>query len=258
MTTTASVTSRRVADRRAGFTLLELLVVVGILVVLMGLAVPMVASSLDRRRLASVAEEVIGSMLMARAHAQAEGVTVEIVLAQPQEGPRAERGSQRLLAREIDLHAPPYEDEDGPAPLMRAWADVAIDWPLRVRVVPPDDEFQDDAVDPRLRSLNRADVATRDGSSRAAGGARGSRSGVWSTNRETDARERIAVFAADGSALVAPRVRVYAPDGRFLDILVNPFTGLPRLESTTPGIDLTRAGDDLNGFENRGDWETNP
>jgi len=247
MTRTTSATSRRVVDRgtpvtialrvasstasfarhrrfrrrSSGLTLLELLVALGILLVLMGIAVPTVASALDRRRLASVAEEVLGALLMARAHAQADGATVEILLVRGD----GERDPVRMIAREIDLHAPPFEDEAGPPPLMRGWADVAILWPLNLRLVDADehlDELERDGLDDSL------DIPSRDSSGRRARGS--SRGGAWTTNRAVIDRERVTLFAADGSALVGSRLRLEDGDGRTLDIVVNPFTGLPRLE----------------------------
>ncbi len=207
---------RRRLHAARGVTLLELLIVIGIVMTLMAIAVPMVTSTLDRQRLESVSEEIIGALLMARAHAQAEGVTVEIVLDAGSAQRDDERRPMRMLAREIDLHAPTFDDEEGPPPLRRAWADVSIEWPLRLGVAAPEDDFE---ADPDSLNPGAGSGAER---SRPRSG------GVWSTTRDVVARERLVVFAADGSALIAPRLRVDDRASKSIEIVINPFTGLPR------------------------------
>lgn len=96
--------------RSAGFTLLELLVVIGILSLLLGLAVSFLGRSDPRL----VADAILGAELRsAQLTARAEGVPTEVLL-RPGDGGAASTAQARLLRPVVTFHCEPqqsYEDE---------------------------------------------------------------------------------------------------------------------------------------------------
>lgn len=88
---------------RRGVTLMELLVVLAVLAAILTMSLPMALRSLERSSFESAQAAVVAALQEARAHAQREGVMVEVVL-DPQ-GRRItarERGLDGATARRID------------------------------------------------------------------------------------------------------------------------------------------------------------
>lgn len=85
------------SHRFAGFTILELLVVIGIVIAIGAIAVPFTIREVDRRREAESIDRLALAIRLARAEAQATGVPFEIVV--------DERG-RTLEARRVDPREP--------------------------------------------------------------------------------------------------------------------------------------------------------
>jgi len=92
-----------VRGRRA-FTLIELLIVVGVLVALSALALPYVTGMAERQAFDAAVERVVSQAASARAYAQREGVVVELV---------AVEDGARIEARTVDLLAAAPETGGG-------------------------------------------------------------------------------------------------------------------------------------------------
>jgi prepilin-type N-terminal cleavage/methylation domain-containing protein len=91
-----------VRGRRA-FTLIELLIVVGVLVALAAIALPYTTSMVERHAFESAVDAVVQQAASARAYAQREGVVVELVATE--DGARVEARTVDLLAGEAGAAA---------------------------------------------------------------------------------------------------------------------------------------------------------
>ncbi len=89
---------------RRAFTLLELLVVIGILVALAAIVLPYGTGMIERHAFQSAVDSVEAQMVSARAYAQREGVVVELSV---------EEDGARVVARTVDLLAMAQEAGDG-------------------------------------------------------------------------------------------------------------------------------------------------
>ena len=89
---------------RRAFTLIELLIVVGVLVALSALALPYVTGMAERQAFDAAVERVVSQAASARAYAQREGVVVELV---------AVEDGARIEARTVDLLAAAPETGGG-------------------------------------------------------------------------------------------------------------------------------------------------
>ena len=65
--------------RRAGFTVLELLIVLGLVLALFGLTLPFMIDGLDRRRAAALRDDVSSMVSLARSMARRDGIAIELV-----------------------------------------------------------------------------------------------------------------------------------------------------------------------------------
>ncbi len=223
---------------RRGVTLLELLVVIGLLLALGSLVFPSVLAQFHERAFESSVEVVRNQLLLARAHAQATGEPVEVFYrAVP---PSVEARRFPIVGRDLapaqparrtpavadgealDL-APPDEDESAEAELMigEGWAFRELARRVWIADQPPSSLEAD---------LPGALVATDvegwnwDGAPAGRRGERGAEP-AWI---------RLAVFLPDGSALLGDPVWIGDEDGRIRKLLVNPWTGLPSLGSAEP------------------------
>lgn len=92
------------ATRARGFTLLELLLVVGIAVALGALAMPVYLPLLARQEFAGTVDAVVAQCESARAAAQRRGMAIELVVAE---------GGTCIQARPVDLLADAEDDVQG-------------------------------------------------------------------------------------------------------------------------------------------------
>lgn len=211
--------------QHAAFTLLELLVVLGLILAIGAISLPTVLDGVERRRFDSAVDDAIGTLRLARAHARLESITVEVVVV---EGPEAEL---TLLARSIDL-ASFAEDDSESGDSARA---IGEPWAERVLAVllvsaadsPPGVEDDGDAEPESEATRSSSDARASSPDPLAmAGSGRGE-----SPRRET----RIAIFAADGSAPVVAPLRLRDEHGRRATVRVNPWTGLASLDRGAAG-----------------------
>ncbi len=97
--------------RRSAFTLIEMLVVIGILVGVIGVAMLSLTDFRRESELRAIADRLESVCEMARAEALRHGRPVEIILREP-----ARAGSLRLLTRRLDPAAESRSTEDALAP----------------------------------------------------------------------------------------------------------------------------------------------
>jgi prepilin-type N-terminal cleavage/methylation domain-containing protein len=208
----------RAPRHHRGFTLLELLLVVALLLTAGALVYPAMVERMDDRAFESGAEIVVNQLLLARALARTTGDPIEVVyLPEP----------ARVEARRFDP-ARGIDEEDGlldafretddtaepPAPPAGAdeAADLAVPEDWAIRVLPANMWIDTGSADDNVRlsgpGLFRADPAEE----------RGTRP------------VRLTVFLPDGSALAAEAVFVRDDDDRNGRLTVNPWTGLPAFE----------------------------
>ena len=184
-------------SRRPGVTLLELLIAIALLVALAAIALPSLVTDLDERAFVAAVDATHRQLLLARAHAQATGRSVELVFdARPSriEARRfdpARLAVERDEAGEFDIDLDAGDDDD--LVIHEGWAYREL--PVGVRVTRP----------------------ARDG-------------------EESAGPLRLAVYLADGSAIFAPPFWIVDDAGRRRRVTVNPWTGVPDLEAEpSPG-----------------------
>jgi prepilin-type N-terminal cleavage/methylation domain-containing protein len=192
----------RAPRHHRGFTLLELLLVIALLLTAAALVYPPMVDRMDDRAFESGAEIVVNQLLLARAHARTTGDPVEVLYL-----PEPARVEARLFdpARQID--------DEG---ILETFRERSADGPTA-----PSSEVSEDAVpeDWALRPLPRdmwIDTRSED-----------------DTGSEDDRGMRVvrlAVFLPDGSALAGEVALVGDDDDRSGRLTVNPWTGLPAFE----------------------------
>ena len=114
-------------DRR-GFTLLELLVVVSLLVAIAAIALPVVVTSLNADAYDTTVEVTKGQLLLARAHAQATGRPVEVLY---------RNDPPRVEARAFDPETGGLDDDDLGAIIAEGWAYRPLATGVRFTREPP-------------------------------------------------------------------------------------------------------------------------
>ena len=191
-------------SRRPGVTLLELLIAIALLVALAAIALPSLLTDLDERAFVAAVDVTHRQLLLARAHAQTTGRSVELVFdARPSRVEArlfdpARLGVERDEASEFDVDIDAVDDDD--LVIHESWAYREL--PVGVQVTRP-------APD-----------------------------GV-----ESAGPVRLAVYLADGSALFAPPFWIVDHAGRRRRVTVNPWTGVPNLEAEPSPDDRDAATD---------------
>lgn len=215
---------------RRGLTLLELLIVIGLVVALGAIVLPAMTGVQSQRAFDSTVQIIRDQLLLARAHAQLRAIPVEVIYYSS--SPRIEA---RLFSPELQASASQFVDADGSDdwpqgdPLMldeqdedelvigEAWAYRHLAQDVRITKTPPQeaaDDF-DDAF----------------GSFEDFGDEFNDQSQLFDPDEEPHAI-RLAVFLPDGSALLGEPVWVIGNDGRVGRLEVNPWTGLPSFDAT--------------------------
>ena len=93
---------------RRGLTLLELLIVIGLVVALGAIVLPAMTGVQSQRAFDSTVQIIRDQLLLARAHAQSTGTPVEVIYYSP--SPRVEA---RLFDPELQSSPSPHLDADG-------------------------------------------------------------------------------------------------------------------------------------------------
>ena len=161
--TTSATSAAAIPDRihrGGGFTILELLVVLGIVVALFGLTLPFMVDGLDRRRAETARDRIAALISQARSTARSDAVAIAIVCAE---------GGDRLTARRFDPDAgslstdgDDIESEIDPVDvgerderaILETWATLPLDSGIRCFEVPERGFADDAAADDVVRLLD--------------------------------------------------------------------------------------------------------
>ena len=221
---------------RRGLTLLELLIAIGLVVALGALVFPTMMGRQRQRTFDSTIEIIRDQLLLARAHAQATGVPVEVMYYS--DAPHVEAWMFRP-----ELAASRFGDADGSAAMLdfdeerdedllipEGWAYRHLAEGVQVTKTPPQ-ELEDGYDDPFGSFDDDLGAYFDDASS----------SLVLDQPPRTI---RLAVFLPDGSALLGEGVWVVDNDGRARRIEVNPWTGLPIFDGTGVNRGAVEVADD--------------
>ncbi len=221
---------------RRGLTLLELLMAIGLVVALGALVFPTMMGRQRQRTFDSTIQIIRDQLLLARAHAQATGVPVEVMYYS--EAPhvearmfRPERAASRFgdadgSAAMLDFSEEPDEDLLIP----EGWAYRHLAEGVHVTRTPPQ-ELQD-GYDDSFGSFDDDLGAYFDDASASL------------VSGQPPRTIRLAVFLPDGSALLGEGVWVVDNDGRARRIEVNPWTGLPIFGATAVNRGAVEVADD--------------
>lgn len=270
------------AARPNGFTLFEVVVALAVLVAIGALALPNLADLLERRRLDNQVDEVVGQMMLARAKAQSDGVLVELLFL-----PRSGTFVARSLGRAADAPARIGDgDRSGASSINEPWAsrqvDPAITFEFGAHARGDASFGSGRGVDgSRLSSFARGrdamgsgDAGDFDDETTVDGPLAFDLDGdhahddftgpyvpsvmeavdeaLFSTG-EDEAPQRVALFAGDGSAVVAGCCRLTDEHGRVVVIALNPWTGLPAVERGIRDDESGSVSRDRHGMETRRD-----
>ena len=211
---------------RRGLTLLELLLVIGVLLALGAIVMASVMSGLDGRAFSITADTIHNQLLLARSHAQQ--TRTPVVIRYRGNPPRLEAsllivGSRTEGGRGPEdgtLWEPTTGDLEPRAAGLIAEGWARLDLPDGVWIARETAEMGDPAVDgePLFGDLEpRRDAAPME----------------------------MAVFLPDGSALVGERFVVGDRAGRRVRLTVNPWTGLPAFEPLATNDDQTANRDEV-------------
>ncbi len=221
---------------RRGLTLLELLIVLGLLLAIGAIALPSLRSLLARQSFEAAVERAQQQLLMARAHAQVTGKPVEVVY-------RAESRTIEARLFLIDEGEGPVEresldrasgDHDGDDIARGAEVEGAILEPWAVIDLPRGVKLSREAPDAAVElAESQGDDAAKANLIELAGDAASSRLLDSMESAEEDPL-RLAVLLPDGTAMLTNELWIADEDGRFGRLIVNPWTGAATFESLPP------------------------
>ncbi|MCG3136681.1 MAG: hypothetical protein HJJLKODD_00516 [Phycisphaerae bacterium] len=160
-----------IRNSHRAFTLLELLVVIGLLVLLAGLVVPSFRGALERSQLPESAEQFRALIAMTRAQAMLDGLRYRIRFLNPDE-PAAEGLNEAELNQPIvEVERDPLAAPEEYTPVLAAWAQSASFlgdvWCFRIRIGEPTVEtvkadLQDQELETEDEERLRAEMALTD------------------------------------------------------------------------------------------------
>lgn len=210
--------SRRPAHAAGGWSVIELVIAAGLVVVLLGIAIPIGYRVLGRSELAATEDNVASELLKARAEAQKSGRPVEVLL---------ETDPSRLILQYVD---PSARLSDAVGRSDRPSAARSGSTRNAKRGSAPDADWRrESAIDPSVR-VERGE-SPRGGS---AGGT-----------------TRVAVFLPDGTMLFAATLLLMHESGMQSRVSVDPYTGHPAIERRVGEDD--EADEDKIDVEDEGD-----
>ncbi len=224
--------------RRRALTLLELLIAIAVVAAMAAIVAPNLLGRVDERRFVSTVDVLFQQLLLARAHAQATGETVEVFWMVDERSPST--GSvvrSHLGARLLRLDMPEEMlDADTPQP--------RIDRPEFSEPVSESDEDKDEttiyepwAKQPLPRDIEITRIKPTWLSDASADGL-----GILGDEFEPDDAlhdstdsVRLAVFLPDGSALISEIRWLIDSQKRAAEMRINHWTGLPVIQRVEPG-----------------------
>ncbi len=233
---------------RRALTLLELLLAIGLLLALAALVFPSVIKGLNEREFESTTELVRHHLLLARAHAQATGEPVEVTYRNNPPRVEARRFEPGIRALQQSEYREALRSARGDEfePLM-----LDYEQPERQSLIPQDWAYQHLAPGVWI-SDRRPGGGTSFGLTAfdpvGSGRAENDRLFLFDDQAQSPAARdepgraiRLAVYVADGSALLGRPVWIQDNDRRLARLTVNPWTGLPAVErvmgNLLPGAD---------------------
>lgn len=204
---------------RGGFTVLELLVVLGLVLALFGLTLPFLIDGLDRRRASTARDQVAAMVSRARSAARSEGIAVELVWIEAQARLEARRfePSPAGFAEESSDPWSGSESSDDRQRLLGAWARLELDDGIRCVPVVAAPEPPRSPIDGAGDFLD--DLAMIEDAGDA-----------WLADT------RLVVILPDGVAIRLVPFMVGEP-GRELECGIDPLTA--RVDWNAPGLDET-------------------
>lgn len=242
------------APRRRGVTLIELLLALGLLLAIGAFALPITLETLERRAFESAGDELVGQLLLARAHARETGLPVEVLCRR--EG--ADVSGDSAASTRLDSQFDSQLDSASNAPSGGGRSTILIrtvDLSLEASESPESDELTPIALSWAERSyaLSIARLSTESGATQPfeeQSNGEGDAVGGAGFDRQLASQrfERVALFVPDGSAPLAERLRLRDAAGREAFVTINPWTGLaaletPRRESSVTEDELDLADD---------------
>jgi len=246
---------------RRGLTLLELLIVVGLILAIAALVFPVMTDRLAERRFDSAAQQVRAHMLLARAEAMSTRRAVEVRYApdrrvvetvrfEPEVDEAGMGVRQRAAARSEDSGGDPLTEALGPIDGEEIGrTDVAVvDVPESVRIL---DRLPED-LDVDLEAGMALDLDAEQLEYLEAESPEMAVDDPFAF--EERPAVRLAVYLGDGSALLSKPLWLIDEDGRRAKLEVNPWTGVPRLTREAAASDA--ADDDEPDAEADDDFDT--
>ena len=240
---------RRLSDTRRAraVTLIELLIVLGLLVAIAALALPTTLETLARRQFESDVDSLLGQLRLARNHARTTASAVEVMVAPDGEG------TIRVTVAGIDVRDLARDalaaEEEGARhgvgssdrgdkvtsaagagsrqAIVTSWADARYQLSIDDRV----DEDRQPAAGgatgrPNAAETRKPGANDLEAPAVPAGDAR---------DDASSGPRRIALFVADGGAPIAARLVVHDAGGRSVTIVINPWTGLASTDARGSG-----------------------
>jgi prepilin-type N-terminal cleavage/methylation domain-containing protein len=213
---------------RRGLTLLELLIVLGLLVALAAIAIPSLQGLLEKQSFELAVESTQQQLLLARAHAQATGQPVEIrwraesnAVEARSFDPAAESASDSSQTGQADSEMAGIEGPGDPLQL-ESWATIELPRGVTIRARPPSQVLAGDSDETSSTTLELlADSSESE-----------------TADNEVEAPEfvdiQLAVMTPDGGAMVGNDVWFADDAGRAGKLVINPMTGAGRWEPLDP------------------------
>jgi type II secretory pathway pseudopilin PulG len=213
---------------RRGWTLLELMIVIALLIALGAVAMPVAIDSLRERAFTSAADRIENQLLLARAYAQSGGEIVQVVYQPETSTIQAQRFDPDAAGRPAPASSQPaaaFDDQPAqPAALLEAgsWASQSLADGLSIVSRAPQSHDPATSLDAMMDRPQEPPPTTD--------------------------VVRLAIYLPDGSALIADPVWLVDDDGRVGKFTLNPYTGVPRFEraaaeTETGGEVREKAGD---------------
>ena len=233
--TTSATSPRPAADSvglRAGFTIIELLIVIGVVLVIGAISLPFTLRQFERRTETEAIDRLGLLLRLARAESRSSGVPLEV---------RCDAAGRKVFVLRVDPRDPPTieiggseldEGDDPERQLLDSWSIVEL--PSSLTVVPApekddDDGFFGDDLDLDFEPLSVLDEDPL------------SREDPWS------ATTRLVLLVPDGTVISTEDFGLRSPEG-WRRLRVDPWTAVATLESP-PDRDSADTDDPLGEAE---------